>query len=70
MADLGLVSADGVAAAATFSWAGVHGLSTLLLGPLASLDGPERERTVKATLGHIVAAVCSRPSPPEVGPRP
>lgn len=70
MADLDLVSTDEVAAVATSCWAGVHGLSTLLLGPLAPLDGPERERTVEATLGHIVTAVCAHPSPLQVGPPP
>lgn len=67
MAEAGIVSADEVSAAATTSWAGVHGLSTLLLGPLEGLDAEQQERAIEATLSHLVHAV-GTPPPPRTEP--
>lgn len=61
MAHAGTLTPDEVPAAATTSWAGVHGLATLLLGPLQGLDAEQREHTIEATLSHLVHAVGSPP---------
>ncbi len=47
-----LAAADRPFAFAT-AWAGVHGLSTLLLGPLAPLPPDERDALIESTLDHI-----------------
>lgn len=47
---VGLLAPADRPAAATAAWASVHGLSMLLLGPLADIEPPEREALIESTL--------------------
>jgi AcrR family transcriptional regulator len=61
----GLASAELLApedrdAAVTMAWATVHGLSTLLLGPLAAVPAVDREPMIDAALGLVCRGLTSR----------
>ena len=56
----GLMPVEEKAAAGTMAWAGVHGLSTLLLGPLADVPRGERELMIDATLFLIRRGLVTR----------
>lgn len=56
----GLMDASQIPAAATTTWAGVHGLAVLLQGPLAPLEGTDRQRVVETTMAHLLRAVTTR----------
>ncbi|MCU1658866.1 MAG: Transcriptional regulator, TetR family [Pseudonocardiales bacterium] len=43
------------------AWAGVHGLSNLLLGPLADMPAEQRDAVIEATLDLIVQGLRIRP---------
>jgi AcrR family transcriptional regulator len=47
---VGLLAAADRQAAATTAWAAVHGLSMLLLGPLAAIPADERDAVIEANL--------------------
>ena len=64
LAGVGLLPLSEIPAAATTAWAGVHGLSTLLQGPLADRDLTRRARTIESTLDHLLRAVTSTSSLP------
>ena len=59
----GLMAEEEKAAAGTTAWAGVHGLSTLLLGPLAEVPPAEREPMIDATLFLIGRGLIGRGLP-------
>ncbi len=50
MLDAGVLAPEDRDAAATAAWAAVHGLSQLLLGPMAGLPPAEREALIDASL--------------------
>jgi AcrR family transcriptional regulator len=56
----GLMPAEEKMAAGTTAWAGVHGLSTLLLGPLADVPPAEREPIIDETLFLIGRGLVTR----------
>lgn len=57
----GLLTPADRPAAATAAWASVHGLSMLLLGPLADVAIPEREATIESTLELVGRGLIIRP---------
>lgn len=58
LAGVVLIPLGKIPAAATTAWAGVHGLSTLLQGPLADRDLTERARTIESTLKESPSTGC------------
>jgi AcrR family transcriptional regulator len=60
MRDVGLLDAADREAAATHAWAAVHGLSQLLLGPLAGQDQAQRETVIDACLDLICRGLLTR----------
>lgn len=53
----GLLSADRRAGAEYPAWSAVHGLATLLLGPLSSLPAVEQDRAIERTLQAVVSGL-------------
>jgi AcrR family transcriptional regulator len=60
LAAAGLLAVADRTAAVTMAWAGVHGLSMLLLGPLGAVPPAEREPLIDATLALICRGLTSR----------
>ena len=56
----GVLDAADRETAATNAWASVHGLSELLLGPLAGQPGPEREALIEAVLDLVCRGLLTR----------
>jgi AcrR family transcriptional regulator len=61
LAAAGLLAPEDRDAAITMAWAAVHGLSTLLLGPLAAVAPADREPMIDAALGLVCRGLTSRP---------
>jgi AcrR family transcriptional regulator len=57
LAAAGLMDVTDVTPAATTTWAGVHGLATLLQGPLGPVTGPDRQRLIDTTMAHLLRGV-------------
>lgn len=57
LAAAGLMEVSDTTSAATTTWAGVHGLATLLQGPLGPVEGVARQRLVETTMAHLLRAV-------------
>jgi AcrR family transcriptional regulator len=67
--------AESPESAAINAWSAVHGLSLLLLGPLAGRTGAERQAAIDSGLGFIVRGLtrspeCGRPEPARKAGRP
>jgi AcrR family transcriptional regulator len=60
MVAAGLIDADDRAIAATNAWGAVHGLSMLLLGPLAENDASAREELIDAYLNLVGLGLVTR----------
>lgn len=56
----GAIAAGDRDAATTTAWAGVHGLTLLLLGPMCGIAGPQRDQLIEAVLGQILTGVLAR----------
>jgi AcrR family transcriptional regulator len=60
LAAAGLLAPQDRDAAVTMAWASVHGLSMLLLGPLAAISPADREPMIDATLALVCRGLTSR----------
>lgn len=58
---VGLLTPADRPAASTAAWASVHGLSLLLLGPLADVPMAEREALIESTLDLVGRGMIIRP---------
>jgi AcrR family transcriptional regulator len=61
LVEVGVVAHTDRAAAVTNAWATVHGLSVLLLGPMAAVPPAAREQVIDTTLGLVVRGLAQRP---------
>jgi AcrR family transcriptional regulator len=61
LAAAGLLAPQDREPAVTMAWAAVHGLSTLLLGPLGAVPPADREPLIDATLALVCRGLTSRP---------
>ncbi len=57
----GLLAPEDRDSAVTMAWAAVHGLSTLLLGPLGAVPPAHREPLIEQTLALVCRGLTSRP---------
>jgi AcrR family transcriptional regulator len=57
----GVMSAEDRPFAFAHAWSAVHGLSMLLLGPLATITGEQREAVIEATISLIGRGLLVRP---------
>jgi AcrR family transcriptional regulator len=64
LVDAGVLAPEDRAAAVTNAWATVHGLSVLLLGPMAGVPDAAREQIIDTTLGLVMRGLARRPAPP------
>lgn len=58
---VGLLDTDDREVASTVAWSSVHGLSVLLLGPLADVPSTEREALIESTLDLVGRGLLTRP---------
>jgi AcrR family transcriptional regulator len=65
LVEVGVVARTDRAAAVTNAWATVHGLSVLLLGPMAAVPPAAREQVIDTTLGLVVRGLAQRPESPD-----
>jgi AcrR family transcriptional regulator len=56
----GLMAREDREAAQTYAWAAVHGLSTLLLGPLGAVPAAEHEKIIEMTLDLVCRGLLKR----------
>jgi AcrR family transcriptional regulator len=56
----GLMAAEDREAAQTYAWAAVHGLSTLLLGPLGAVPAEDHEKIIEMTLDLVCRGLLKR----------
>jgi AcrR family transcriptional regulator len=56
----GLMAAEDREAAQTYAWAAVHGLSTLLLGPLGAVPAQEHEKIIEMSLDLVCRGLLKR----------
>jgi AcrR family transcriptional regulator len=66
LVDAGQISAANRPAALAVAWSAVHGLSTLLLGPLAELTTDAQNAAIELTMQTVLTGLCnaSRPQAP------
>jgi AcrR family transcriptional regulator len=57
---VGLVDPAGLDVAATVAWAGAHGLSTLLLGPMSGVPAGDRQGLIDACLSLVGRGIMTR----------
>ncbi len=60
MVTAGVLAPADRTAAVTNAWATVHGLSVLLLGPLAGLPAPEQDQLIDDTLALVIRGLAKR----------
>ena len=65
LVEVGMLAPADRAAAVTTEWAIVHGLSVLLLGPMAGTSVAARDQIIDTTLGLVMRGLAIRPGPPE-----
>jgi len=69
LVEVGVLAPDDRAAAVTNAWATVHGLSVLLLGPMAGVpDEAARDQIIDTTLGLVMRGLARRPDPLALAP--
>jgi AcrR family transcriptional regulator len=56
----GLMAAEDREAAQTYAWAAVHGLSTLLLGPLGAVPAEDHEKIIEMSLDLVCRGLLKR----------
>ena len=64
LVDVGRIPAANRAAALVVAWSAVHGLATLLLGPLGELTPDAMNAAIELTLQTVITGLCN-PSQPE-----
>jgi AcrR family transcriptional regulator len=60
LVDVGVLSGTDRPAAVINAWATVHGLSVLLLGPMAGLPAPEQDQLINDTLALVIRGLAKR----------
>lgn len=69
LAAAGLLAPEDREAAVALAWSSVHGLSMLLLGPLAAVPAADRDTMIDAALGMVCRGITSPGERPELSCR-
>jgi hypothetical protein len=70
LVEVGVLAPADRTAAVTNAWATVHGLSALLLGPMAGTPAPAQDQIIDTTLDLVIRGLAIRPAlPSQAKPR-